>query len=216
MEDLAKVYITKYREQLVPITLLVVSTLVILRVIMAQLSTVSSVRSQIEEKKNSISDFRASLTTLQSLRQEDLANDLGIASRALPNAKEILDIFSSLTSTAYRANVLLTSFSLKVGGVYSKNKPVLENRASSGIPALNITLQIQAPTKDNILRFSKELYKTLPLAEVKKLSAGDGNGSFEILSYYKPNDLAQIARQQTISPLNALEQATLNEINSWK
>lgn len=212
--DFLQPYLQKKKYNVFPALLLLFASILFFVVVLPQLSEVGNYQSQISDRKNHIGTLQKSLSTLTSQNSQQLDTDYLAATTALPNTKNIIGIYSSLTSAAVDANVLIKSFTLSVGDVYNSNGKLSPSTTTSvhGVPYLMASVQVQGASSVQIVNFVDNIYKRLPLAEVKTIQGGQDQSSIEVNFFYKPYNVDQIANDENISPLDAASQKTLSQI----
>ena len=205
----------KYKKQIFPIVLIGLSVFIVFRVILPQISEITSTSQKISQKKEELVTLSNSVATLSTLNDQNLTSNLKLTTTALPTSKDITKIFSALTSAASAANAELLEFSLKVGGVYGGDSDKSPTRSVIGAPHLSVVARIGADDADAIVAFAKAVNERLPLSEVKKIEANSAIGTFELDFFYKPADLNLISKQDKVSPISQADQNLINQLNSW-
>lgn len=212
MEGLLRLYIRKYRSNFLPVSLFLLSLFIIYRIIFPQLTTISRVRQDISGAEARVNDLSTSLATLRSLTDADIEEKFKKVNSALPANKDIVTIFTTMTSVASDTDVEVESFTINVGDVYKKNKDQGEQvpaAVQTVAPALDIQLGVEASSYENVVQFSNKLQNSLPLSEVKSVSAVNNNGQYKISFFYKPYQVEDLEVQKVIQPLSATEQKQL-------
>ncbi|MCL5090450.1 MAG: hypothetical protein M1514_00395, partial [Patescibacteria group bacterium] len=101
--------------------------------------------------------------------------------------------------------------SLKLGNIYSKDKP---ETAGPKTPSVSIIMEATGDSK-NLIKFSDELHKTLPLAEVKKMGTAQSRGTYEVNFFYKPYNLNALARQEVVNSISPAQINLLKTLEEW-
>lgn len=213
MENL-KIYLHKYKKFLFPGGMGIASFFVLFIIIIPQFQEIGKLNKEIDSKKMNVKNLEESLETISKTGEETVDSDLTTVTTALPSAKDISLVFTVLTSASSLAEVDLTGFSLKVGGVYGGAKDL--SASVTGFPLLSVDVTVKAPSKENLTEFLVALNNKLPLSEVKKISSTDDVSTLELNFYYKPYDLAILANQDKISPMSLSEKKLLEELRDWE
>lgn len=211
MEELKRYYV-KYKKQILPLVFLSLSFFLIFRVILPQTSAISESNQLISSKTSQIDTLQKTLSVVSSQNDSLIEEQMDTATKALPGIKNIAIIFEALTSAAAASGSELREFSLKVGGVYGRAAKV--TGFVKGVPSISVTARISG-TPFDLIKFSKEAQERLPLAEVKALDTSKDTGTFEIDFFYKPYDIAAIAKQEKVSSLTQVDLNLLTQLKEW-
>lgn len=213
MKELVEIY-KKYKQQILPLAFMLFSIFILFRVIIPQFSTISETNNLIISKKEELSVLNNSLKIIESADRDQVARDFGISTTALPTAKDIVKIFSALTSATAKSDTELKEFSLKIGGLYGK---IIENTSQViGAPDVAVVANVQSENPANFIEFARELSKTLPLSEIKKINTTGNLGVYEISFYYKPLDLTLVSKSDKVQELSQADKNLLNELSGWR
>lgn len=215
MESLLSLYYRKYKQFLLPAVIFFLAFFIVVRIALPQFSNISATNETISAQKEEITKLEQALSTLNEYNSSQVDTNLSTASLALPVSKNIVAIFSSLSNVSARTNANIKSFSLKVGDLYSKksNSPRINPQAQS--PFIVVTVSVTSATSQDLVRFSEEIQKSLPLAEVKKIEVNDSEGNYEINFFYKPTNLSAVSLNHSVTPLTPKEKELLNKLSIW-
>lgn len=218
MEELDRIY-RKRKRQILPLIFGFASIFVLFRVVIPQWSDISDVKSLLTTKSNIVEAKGQSVITLNSLSQEVVDENYTIATTALPIQKDVVLIYTELTSAAEKVDVKLGGFSIKVGGIYAADtkKPVADtSRVVNGIPFLNILINVTGPNP-NLRKFAEELYKSIPLVDIKSIDISRTDARLDVNFYYKPIVLKpDNADTSAVKTLTAAELSQLNTLKKWR
>ena len=204
-------YIIKYKKFLVPLMFVLLAIFMIFVIIIPQFSTLSSLNQQISAQEEQLATLKNSISVVSSQSDETLDDQVNTATLALPTGKDVSKIFSALSAAAASSGTIIEEFSLSVGGIYGRAARFTSTVV--GTPSLSVAARVQGPSPKDLTNFAKELQKTLPLAEVKKMDISDGLASFQVNFFYKPVDLSVIAKQENVV---APGQSSINLLNQFK
>lgn len=211
-KDLKQSYV-KYKKQLTPIIFLALSLFIIFGVIVPQLSAVSESSRQIQNNAKDVEELKKTLSVVASQNEADLTSDLSTSLKALPHSKDITLIFGALSSSAASSQIQLREFSLEVGGLFGGAQASSVN--IKGSPSVNVIARVSAGNPFILIKFSNEIQKRLPLAQVTQIDANEALATFNISFYYKPLDLTLISREPNAAPLTQADSDLINKLKEW-
>ncbi|MBI4092145.1 MAG: hypothetical protein HY427_03015 [Candidatus Levybacteria bacterium] len=212
--ELFQIY-TKYKKQILPLTLILLSLFIAFRVILPQFSSISQTNAAIESKRQELETLSNSIKVLETASDDAVSEDLTISTDALPTSKDVTKIFGALSSAASTSNTELNEFSLKIGGVFGKEVSPADTSAI-GVPQVSVVAKVSSSDTSNLIQFAKRLDTTLPLSEIKQIDAVGNLGTFEINFYYKPIDLNLVSKKDKVVPLTQADRNLLNQLAEWK
>lgn len=207
MQELIFFY-KKYQSIIIPCLFFLGAIFIFIQIIMPTLSAIGAQRQTLKTEEQKLSDYTNSVTVLNSLDDAQVSKNANIAISALPPSKDVQSIYLALTTSATKAGIILTGFSVSLGDVFGKTS-VPQN--TTGIPFVVVTVKVEGANIDNIIEFSNELAKVSPLNKVTGANINSGSGDMDIVFYYKPYDL-RLINQNVVKPLSESEQLMLNEL----
>lgn len=196
-----------------PAALLFFAVVILVFVIIPQISSVGATGAELSEKREKVAKLTASLTTVQNANDEQVNDNLTTATTALPTSKDIVLIFSALTSAASDAGVGLVDFSLQAGGVFGRAAEIDATGGVSGVPAITVDVQTTGDAKD-VASFIRSVQQTLPLSEVKVVSSDDAGTHLKVSFFYKPLDKS-VNNEREVTPLTQADLNLINQLKSW-
>lgn len=216
MEELKQIY-KKRKQQLLPLFFGFAAFFVFVRIVLPQWTDVTDVRILLSDKENAVKAKEETIRLLNSLPTEKIESDYALATTALPLQKDIILIFTELNDASSRAGVTLGGFNVKVGDIYSsEKKETAGSKTISGIPYIDILVNVSGQN-ENLRRFAEELYKSIPLVEIKTIDVAKNDARFGVNFFYKPVALRPTSTQITaLKSLSAPEEAQLKELSEWK
>lgn len=212
-QEFSQIYV-KYKKQILPLTSIVLSLFIIVRVILPQLFSISETNTVISSKIQELETLNNSIRVLGAARDDEASRDLTLSTNALPTSKDIVKIFGALSSAARTSNTELNEFSLKIGGVFGKETGTGDISAI-GVPRVSVTAKVSSTDASNLSQFAQKLVQTLPLSEIKRIDTVGNLGTFEINFYYKPIDLNLVSKKDKVTPLSQAERNILNQLTEW-
>jgi hypothetical protein len=205
---------TKYKQQILPLLLAILSIFIVLRVILPQISSISETNSLIESKQQELNTLLSSLRVLETTPDDTLENDFAIAGSALPISKDVSRLVEAMNSAARASNTKLGEFSFKIGGVFGKENASGET-SDIGVPQASVVTRVSSDDPYSLILFAEKLSQTLPLSEIRKIDTVGNTGVFEVEFYYKPVDVNLISRTDRVLPLNQNDRNLLNQLKEW-
>lgn len=212
-KELRQIY-KKYKEQLLPVALIFAAFFVFFRIALPQMSEISVVKQQIEKKTKDIEALRSTLSLIQSTPVGVIDNNFAITTTALPPQKDVALMFTMLNSAANKADVKLQGFSLKVGDIFDTKKKVSAEKSIEGLPYLSVSIQAEG-SNENLKRFAENLYQSLPLVEITKVSIDKGLGSYDVDFFFKPYDVLPNALLNEVKSLTPQQTLLLKQLEDW-
>jgi len=207
-------YLNKYKRFLIPIIFILLSVFMIFLIIIPQFSQISDLNNQVSAENDKVNTLQTSLNALSSMDDHDLETKKSIATDALPTTKDVSRIFSALAAAADASQTNLGDFSLDAGPVFGS--ALLNESKVQGTPSLEVTVRVEGSDASNLADFAKELQKTLPLSEVKKINSTDSSANYTVGFFYKPVDLSVISKQEKVTLPSQSTDALLNQMQTWE
>lgn len=171
----------KYKAFLIPAGVIFACILVILFVILPQFSSYLNNKDAVAGDLHVIDTLNNNITTLNSLQENEITQQLAIASAALPSEKDFAGILNAVSQAASTANVSVGDYAFQIGDIFSK-----KSAASAGQLTISITLSLTG-NLDSAKSFMDALGKEFPLSEVEDItSRGDGGSQIKATFYYNP------------------------------
>ena len=155
-QEFFQIYI-KYKNQILPITFILLSLFIAFRVILPQFSSISETYTTIESKKQELLTLNSSIKVLENTSDGEISQDLTIATDALPTSKDVTKIFGAMTSAARASNTELNEFSLKVGGVFGKAVGQGDVASTIGVPQVSVVARVSSSHASGLIQFAQEL-----------------------------------------------------------
>lgn len=214
MQELNFIY-KKHKNQLVPAVLFLAAFFVIFRIILPQWSDISNVNEELSKKNTSIEGLKSTLNVLQVTPDDVVDRNYELVTMALPVEKDIILIFNELNNAAQKSSVKLGGFSLKVGGVYSKQKTAVTGQTISGIPYLNILVKANGDT-DKLKDFANAMYKSIPLIEIKTIDISKEDAQYESKFFFDPIALQSNQANSQLTQLDAGENSLLKQLGDFE
>ncbi len=191
--------------ELLSAVLVVMAIGILLFVIIPQIGNIGVQRAANAAKQAEVQELQASLNALQSANPEQIDSDMKLVTTALPTSKDVIAVFSTISSLATSTNVQLRGFTLKVGNLYKKNVSneetiQLDITSATGFPAIDVVITVTTLDERNLVTFSDGLYRNFPIARINTLSSQENESTIEISFYYRPYDLNQIENGGALTP----------------
>ena len=206
-ENLLALY-KHYKEFLLPVGVILASTLVIIYVVFPQIQQYFNSQNLVKAEQQKLDALRNSYNLLTSLDDATITSELKTLSLALPAQKDFAGIIDAISYVSAKTGVAVGNFEFSLGNLSASNF------GGTAYPSTKIDISLKGNTK-NIENFAHEIIKTMPIAEVTGLNINGGTGSLTILFYYKPFPSQNISDQVQIVPLSAKQNSLIKEASSW-
>lgn len=210
MEEV-KSYYNKYKIYVLPIGIICASIFALFQVLLPQILSLSESQRDMGERQLRVQKLKDSVTTIKSLSDETLDKNLDVATGALPTNKDILRIYSGLSSAAERAKVSVDRFAF--GGIN-----VYQNPQDKALDVQNILVTVTVKgDRDSLEGYINQLYKTFPLIEVRSANflIKEEQLDLQIAFYFKPYNTEIIAGTYEIRAFTPSELDVLKTVESW-
>ncbi len=198
----------KHKDYIVPIAIIVVCFLLLIKITIPQIGSLSVKQQEVKFEKEKLSTLKNNLKILSNLNESALDSQLSIVSDALPEGKNFAGVLNSISISANKAGVFLGDFDFQVGDLSKVATP------SQGLP----NLQLSLVTNGNVAataRFINELYKSLPISEITSIEINSNRAVLNTFFYYKPFLKTSIDESFPLSSLSKTDLETIAEISSW-
>ncbi len=205
----------KYRDFIVPGLVILVCIILFFQLIIPQILNLAKTQEEVKREAIKLDVLRGNLSFLTNLNQDTLDSQFIAVSSALPPGKDFAGILNSISSIANLSGVAVGEFEFQVGDLDKAPQ------SAKAYPSLDIVINITGGL-DGASSFMKELYKSVPLAEVKGVKLNDGITTLTLTFYYKPyppigfNDTSPIRTitQQELDLIRQFETWSFSRINS--
>ena len=215
MHELELIY-RKRRNQLLPLAMGFASFFVLFRIILPQWSDIQDTMQLVSTKSEAVQAKEQTVQLLNSTTLESVSADYDLVTTALPIQKDIVLIFSELNGAAAASGVELGGFTVKVGGVYASDTATqVATKSLNGIPYLNTLVNVNG-TNENVRKFAIELYKSIPLVEIKNMDISKKDARYDVNFYFKPVTVRPNNADSTaLKGLSVAERNQLELLKTW-
>ena len=188
--------------------LIFIGIALLFQVVIPQVTAWFSVQREVEALKDNIAAMEGNIKFLSALDQKSLQNDVDTVSEAYPFSIDYTGIISALSTTAAKAGVPLSDFSLSIGDT---------NASLAPSAALTYPFSFTFPT--DLLGakiFIDELSKVLPIASVSTVTSGTGSVTVSLQFYYHGYPQIVINQKEKLKDLSPDEKKLLSQLKSWR
>ena len=168
-ENLALLY-KHYKEFLLPVGVILVSILVIIYVIFPQIQQYFNSQNLVKAEQLKLDTLRNNYSLLTSSDDATITADLNTLSLALPSQKDFAGIIDAISYVSAKTGVTVGNFEFSLGNLSASNF------GGTVYPSTKIDLSLEGSAK-NIVNFTHEIVKTMPVAEVTAVNITGGTGS---------------------------------------
>lgn len=195
----------------VPIVIFMLSFCLIFLVLIPQVSSAPDKNSTIEDSKSKIETLNNTLNTLNSISDKNLIQEVELSNTVLPGTKDIVAIYNAMIVASIKSSVNINRLSIVPGVVYNKDKSSSPTNSTS--TDLGLELQISGASNRDMARFIDEVQKVLPLHDVASVGMGGNEGSYRVVSFYRPSDIKALSEDQIFVPITQQEKDLLKLLN---
>ncbi len=198
----------KYKDFILPLTVIFVSVAILVFVLIPQANQYLSQRGQLDTENQKLTLLKNNYNFLSNLDQPTLDSQLGTLSKVLPPDKDFVGIVTAITTVSSKTGVSIGDFSFVVGNLSNNSN------GSNSSPNIEVQLTLKGDPK-SISTFLLELYKTAPVVEIKKVQVGAQGSTISVLFYYKPYPPQNVGDASPVIPLTASDNKLLGDFSSW-
>jgi Tfp pilus assembly protein PilO len=206
-ENLVVLY-KHYKEFMLPIGVIIVSILVIFYIVFPQIQQYFTSQDSVKAEQQKLTTLKNNYSLLASLSDATIASNLQTLSLALPPQKDFAGIIGAITYLSAKTSVSVGDFEFSLGNLSASNF------GGTAYPSTKIDISLRGNTKD-IIKFTHEISKSMPIAEVTELDVSGSSGTVTVLFYYKAFPAQNISAQAQIVPLSANQLSLVNDISTW-
>lgn len=193
-----------YKEFAIPVVVIIVCFILLLKFIIPQFQALFTLSSEAKKDSSRIPVLKNNFNFLSTLTDSALDPQLQIVNFALPTNKDFIGIINAISYASSFAGVSVDDFQLQIGDL---SQAATDTSTFSSI-SLNLSVN---GSIDDINKFIKALYTTLPLSEITSINVGNTSSSIAINFSYKP--LPPVAYNNS-TPINPIPTSRLELINT--
>lgn len=205
----ARILYYRYKGYLISAAIIFICLLLFLFLIIPQIQTVLSLRSQEEQYRQKITILKENIAFLNRLDDASLNSQTQLVSIALPPEKDFVSILYALSTAAENASVSLSDFAFAIGEMSSSAIP------AGTRPSIEIEVGIRGDTA-GIKRFLSTLSSLIPVSEVERIEGSANSSTIGINFYYRPLPPITFKDDARISAQSAKEQELLKTLATWQ
>jgi hypothetical protein len=207
IENLKILYL-HYKAFLLPFGVVVVSVLMIFYLIFPQIQQYFNLQDTIGIEQQKLDTLVGNYNFLNSLDDNQVNSNYQLLTGALPPEKDFAGIINAITYVSGQTGVAVGDFQFSLGNLSPSNL--------SGTAYLSTKIEISLKgSPQNVVAFTREIIKTIPIADVDSLSVGQNSSDIVLVFYYKPLPSQSISDQIKIVPLSTNQQNLINTITNW-
>ncbi len=176
-----------------------------------QINKLFSIENETAVERSKIATIQNNLSYITTINTSELDDNLATAYLALPIDRDPSGIIQAISDAALASGVMIDDYTIRVGNVSSSTSLSQKNQSP-----IDVSLSISNNTLSQIQKFTEEIQKKLPLAEVVKTEIIDKVTTINLAFYYKPLPVINIDDTQPIQPLSKTSQSLLTNLRSWQ
>ncbi len=198
----------KYKTYVFSVIIIFVSLALFLKAIIPQIQNFFDIQNQVKIENEKLTVIKKNLSSLSNLNESLISYQLQVSSDALPSSKDFAGILNGVSISAGKAGVFLGDFDFQVGDI---------SKVTAGdnkFPSLQLVLSLNAGVSDTV-RFITELYRTVPLAEVKNVQISGNHSSITTVFYYKPFPSLNVKDSDPVFLISDKDLSLIKNISDW-
>ncbi|OGH11419.1 MAG: hypothetical protein A3B38_01155 [Candidatus Levybacteria bacterium RIFCSPLOWO2_01_FULL_36_13] len=197
----------QYKNYFLPFAIIVASLVVLFIILIPQVQGVLTAKEEEKRETQKLTELKNSYNNLSAMNEATLGQNVDSLERALPSTKDFAGIINSISSNAVKAGVSVGNFEFSVGDLSKSQEGV-------AFPTIAISLNVSGSPKST-LEFIKNLYESVPIAEITSMKLSGESTSLKVQFYYKANSQISLKNNTAITQFNKNETALIAKINKW-
>lgn len=197
----------QYKNYFLPVGIIIASLILFFIILIPQVQGVLSAKEEERAEMQKLEILRQSYNNLSAMNEATLGQNLEALERALPSTKDFAGIINSISSNSVKAGVSVGNFEFSVGDLNSIQEGV-------AFPAIQISLNVSGSPKSTV-EFIKNLYESVPIADVTSMKASGESTSLKLQFYYKAKPQINLQSNAQVNGFSEDENALLSKIKKW-
>lgn len=215
MKELEIIY-KKRKQQLLPIIFGFAAVFVLFRIVFPQWTDIADTLNIMNVKSEEVKAKEATFVLLNSIPDEKINKDYATITTAIPTQKDIVLIYTELSSASNAVGVKLGGFNVKIGGIYSTSTTKPTEKTISGVPFMNIIVSV-AGSGTSLSKFADKLYESVPLVEIKSVDIGKNDARYDVNFYFKPITVRpKESSGKALEALTPQDSKLLEQLEKWR
>lgn len=210
-------FINKNKLLLFIVLFVLASFAIIFSVIMPQIDELQKKQEDIKKEEKRVETLKKTLGVLAKISQEDLDRYYDLTQSGLPLEKDVLAVYTELSSAAQKNNVTLGDLTINLGEVYSKAKKADASVGTNtyGSSIVNFDVNVEGELSD-MRAFSQSLYKSSPIVEILTFEAREEDGVLNANFFYNPLAITTADSDVPVEEFSSQELDLLKNLDEWK
>ncbi len=208
MKETLLEFYRKYNDIILSVIFLLSALLILFQVAYPNILNIMSTHEEIKKEEGKLSTYESSYRVLNNLNEQEIDNDVSLATEALPSVKDPGSIYLAIVAATTKSGASLKGFNIKVGDILGKEPPV-----GSFPQKILVETQISDMDQEGFKAFVNALLTELPVSTISQATINQGDARVTLNFYYMPYDL-KVINAEVITPLSAPEKKTLTDINN--
>lgn len=201
-ENLLELY-SSNKDLVVPILSIVISASLFLFVIFPQLISFSAKKSEADLENIKLSKMQETYDMLSKLDENVVDSNIKTAQKALPDKKDFESILTAISTAAGNSSTQIIDYTYQA----SSNN-------SDKYPTILFKIQIIGGAREAV-RFTDELYRTYPLADVTSIVSSDSIDKLDVSFYYKAFPYVTVDDRTMVGKMSKKQEDALKTISGW-
>lgn len=198
----------KYKSFVLPSIIIIACIILFFIVIIPQVQAVLDAKEKERIEKQKLELLKNNYNLLLNMDIVKLNSDFEMLTKTLPFGKDFAGIINSISDKSVKTGVSIGDFEFTVGNISKTTE------GSNSFPSILISLDAVGEPKA-ILEFVKQLYKSMPLAEITTIEQGGESARIKLQFYYKAFPQGPISNESPISAFTSSDLSLINDLSSW-
>lgn len=207
-EDDIRLLYLRYKEYLVSVIVILISTILFLILVPAQIVNIFKSNDETIQTGSRVKILSGNFDSLSKVSEGTLDQQFKLSSSALPNTKDFDGIINGIARAALSSGVKVSDYGIEIGEVAPEFSQLKK------ISALDLSLTVDGGV-EGMKRFLLELSKAFPLSEVTEVQTSGNSSKIGLNFYFKPFPPAKLDNNKPISPLSKTEAKLIEKLSSF-
>lgn len=198
----------KYKSFVLPSIIIIACIILFFIAIIPQVQAVLDAKEKERIEKQKLELLKNNYNLLLNMDIVKLNSDFEMLTKTLPFGKDFAGIINSISDKSVKTGVSIGDFEFTVGNISKTTE------GANSFPSILISLDAAGEPKA-ILEFVKQLYKSMPLAEITTMEQGGESARIKLQFYYKAFPQGPISNESPISAFTSSDLSLINDLSSW-
>jgi Tfp pilus assembly protein PilO len=178
--------------------------------VLPHLQTWFSIQNEIKETQNRVTTIRDNIRLIQNTNTVAIDEEYTLAVQALPHDRDFAGILQSIAQASLKSNVEVSDYSFSLGTIVNNKEDISKTKLLPITTSIAISGNI-----DNVMKFTDEIEKELPLVEVKGITYSSGKAEISLSFFIKEFPDLKIINSVPLTQLTQKDRELLNTLRTW-